>query len=355
MSINRSALLATFYMCFVQQAIAAAPTVTISSTTPSPSNIAPKMLTATFSEAVAGFTAADITVINGSLGNFVAVTKTVFTFQVTPASSMKVITISIPAGAAKNATNVSSLASNVLRLTHDATAPTVTLSTSAASPSNTNPIPVTATFSEPVGGFSVADVVVTGGNAGGLVKVSASNYNFTVTPVSPNVAISISLSAGAVQDAATNGSIASNTISITHVGFHSMTFTPDPLTVEGVYQPFRTMTFTPEALTVEGVYQPFRSMTFTPEALTVEGVYQPFRTMTFTPEALTVEGVYQSFLPMTFTPEALSVEGVYQSFRTMTFTPEALTVEGVYEPFRPITFTPDELIVEGIWNGVAGE
>jgi hypothetical protein len=56
-------------------------------------------VTATFGEAVTGFTIEDLAVGNGAPGNFTAVSGAVYAFDVTPASEGPV-TIDVPAGAA---------------------------------------------------------------------------------------------------------------------------------------------------------------------------------------------------------------------------------------------------------------
>ncbi|NJD09775.1 MAG: hypothetical protein FIB01_04790, partial [Gemmatimonadetes bacterium] len=55
----------------------------------------------------------------------------------------------------------------------DTVAPTVTLGSTATSPTKTSPIPMTATFSEAVTGFAVGDITVGNGTAGNFVAASA--------------------------------------------------------------------------------------------------------------------------------------------------------------------------------------
>lgn len=79
-----------------------APTVTIGSMDTNPTTTSPIPLTATFAESVTGFTASDVTVSNGTVGSFVAVSGTTYTFTVTP-TAPGTVTVTIGAGAAQDA------------------------------------------------------------------------------------------------------------------------------------------------------------------------------------------------------------------------------------------------------------
>ena len=88
--------------------------------------------------------------------------------------------------------------------------PTVTLSTtSVGGPVRINsPIPVTATFSEPVFGFTVEDITVTNGVAGNLVGNDGdSGYTFDVTPNVIGV-VAVDIAADVALDAENNGNTA---------------------------------------------------------------------------------------------------------------------------------------------------
>ena len=88
--------------------------------------------------------------------------------------------------------------------------PTVTLSTtSVGGPVRINsPIPVTATFSEPVFGFTVEDITVTNGVAGNFVGNDGdSGYTFDVTPNVIGV-VAVDIAADVALDAENNGNTA---------------------------------------------------------------------------------------------------------------------------------------------------
>ena len=71
-----------------------------------------------------------------------------------------------------------------------------------------SPIPVTATFSEPVFGFTVEDITVTNGVAGNLVGNDGdSGYTFDVTPNVIGV-VAVDIAAAVALDAENNGNTA---------------------------------------------------------------------------------------------------------------------------------------------------
>jgi hypothetical protein len=103
------------------------PTVVLTSTSASSTNAATIPVTATFSEDVGSFDASTtINVTNGTVSNVATSSSdTVFTFDVTPSADGDV-TIQIPADAAfSSASSTGNEASNVLTITSDRTAPTI--------------------------------------------------------------------------------------------------------------------------------------------------------------------------------------------------------------------------------------
>jgi hypothetical protein len=97
----------------------------------------------------------------------------------------------------------------------DTTPPTVTLSSSAASPTKTSPIPVTATFSKDVTGFALGDISVGNGSASNFAAVSGSVCTFDLTPNGQGV-VTVDVVAGVAQDPAGNGNTAATQFSITY-------------------------------------------------------------------------------------------------------------------------------------------
>jgi len=94
----------------------------------------------------------------------------------------------------------------------DSTSPTVTLATTAISPTN-QPFTVTATFSEPVTGFDSSKVSVTNGTIGSF-SGSDTDYSFNVTPTGASVTVNVA--AGAGKDAAGNDNTAATPLVISY-------------------------------------------------------------------------------------------------------------------------------------------
>ena len=191
-----------------------APTVTITSAASEPVS-GPFPITVTFSEPVTGFELPDLVVGNGSASELQG-TEASYTATVTPTAS-GAVTVDIAAGAAEDGAGNPSAAADQLSITADltpvdTTAPTVTI-TSAASEPVSGPFPITVTFSEPVTGFELPDLVVGNGSASELQGTEAS-YTATVTPTASG-AVTVDIAAGAAEDGAGNPSAAADQLSIT--------------------------------------------------------------------------------------------------------------------------------------------
>lgn len=88
----------------------------------------------------------------------------------------------------------------------DVVAPTVSLSSSTANPTNTVPIPVSVTFSEPVTGFDAGDITVVNAVLSDFSGSEAS-YSFELTP-NADGEVRAEVPAGVAEDAAGNSSTA---------------------------------------------------------------------------------------------------------------------------------------------------
>jgi len=201
---------------------ATAPTVAITSTSLTLTNV-PIPVTAKFSEPVIGFTADDVTISNGSVGSFVAVSSSTYTFSVTP-SLQGSVSISILSAVATDIAGNENIASNTLTRSYDNIAPTLTLTTTAAGQTSATPLSFTATFSETVTGFVLSDISVSGASLGNFQAVSGTVYTFSVSPVSnpdilQNTDVNISVDSNKAQDSAGNGNTASNSGSPIHIIF----------------------------------------------------------------------------------------------------------------------------------------
>ncbi len=93
----------------------------------------------------------------------------------------------------------------------DTTSPTVAISSDAGAPV-AGPFSITVTFSEPVTGFELADLVVGNGSASELQGSNAS-YTATITPAASGT-VTVDIATGAAQDGAGNPSTAAVQFSI---------------------------------------------------------------------------------------------------------------------------------------------
>jgi hypothetical protein len=109
--------------------------------------------------------------------------------------------------------------------TIDRTAPTVTINQASgqADPTDRVPINFAVVFSEPVTGFTSADVTLSGmvGATTALVSGSGTTYNVAVSGITSPGTVTASIPAGVVTDAAGNGNVAStstdNTVTVSSV------------------------------------------------------------------------------------------------------------------------------------------
>ncbi len=159
----------------------------------------------------------------GTVGSFVAVSSSVYTFTVTPGSQGSV-SISISAAKATDAAGHDNTASNTLTKTYDSVAPTVTIAITngVTSPTLTTPISYSATFSESVSDFTISDITATNSTIGNFRKVSGTVYTFDVSPISHpvnNVDVNVSISANTAHDTAGNGNTASDSGTPVYVRF----------------------------------------------------------------------------------------------------------------------------------------
>jgi hypothetical protein len=189
------------------------PTVTLTTTANNPTNLASIPVTATFSEDVTTLMLSDIGTLNAQVQNLVRVNARTYTFNLIP-NADGIVRATIAAGAVQDAAGNGNIAPS-FSIVSDRTAPMVAITT-PNNPTNANPIPFTATFTEDVTGFVLADIVVTNGTAGNFVAVNAQTYTFNVTPAAAGQ-VTVTIPANVAQDAAGNGNV---TASIT------ITFTP---------------------------------------------------------------------------------------------------------------------------------
>jgi hypothetical protein len=96
----------------------------------------------------------------------------------------------------------------------DTTAPTVSMSSAAANPTNSSPIAVTITFSEPVTGFTASDIVAANGSVSNVAGGGAS-YSFDLTPITQGL-VTADIAASVATDAVGNDNTAATQFSRTY-------------------------------------------------------------------------------------------------------------------------------------------
>ncbi len=170
----------------------------------------PVTFTFTFSEAVNGFTAGDVTVTNGTKGAFNGSNgDTVYTLVVTPtAASTGTIGVSVPAAALTDLGGNASAGPVAASQVFDTAAPTLTITDNAAGTASGPGRTFTFTFGEAVNGFTAGDVSVTNGTKGAFTGSNGDSvYTLVVTPpADTSGTIDVSVPAGAAADLSGNTS-----------------------------------------------------------------------------------------------------------------------------------------------------
>jgi hypothetical protein len=189
------------------------PTTGLTSNVGSVTNRTSIVVTTTFSETVTGFTSGDISLTNGVISNFTAVSGTVYTITILPGGG--VTSLYVTASSSQDQASNYNLISNTISFTYDGTSSTVSVTSSASTYTSSSLIMVTTTFSEAVGGFTISDISVTNGTAADLIAVSTTVYTFTVTPSTQGTVL-ISVPANSATDTAGNYNVISNTVTTTY-------------------------------------------------------------------------------------------------------------------------------------------
>ncbi|HVE59101.1 MAG TPA: FG-GAP-like repeat-containing protein, partial [Pyrinomonadaceae bacterium] len=233
------------------------PTVTINQATSQidPTAVLPVNFMVFFSEPVTGFDAADISFAGSTVNTgqaTVNITGSGAFYNVAVGNIVSnggFVQVSILGGAAQDALGNLSLFSSSTdnRVTIDNIAPTVTINQASgqSDPTSTQPVAFTVAFSEPVTGFSSADVSLTGSTANVSVAViqvsgSGSLYTVTVRNITSAGQVKAAIPAGAAFDIGGNTNSASTstdntiTVSLTRPPFD---FDGDNKTDIGIFRP----------------------------------------------------------------------------------------------------------------------
>ena len=190
-----------------------APQATVTKSDQTPVN-GPFGIEIRFNEIVTGFEPTDLVMSNAELdeNGLTKSSERRWTAQVVPRQT-GTVTVHIAKDAAET-DGIGNTKSNTIEVEANLDVPTATVSTEASGPI-TGPITVRVTFSKAVTGFSMTDLVITGGVATGLVRPPDENWREVL--ITPNEGVEhliVSLPAGAVQDSAGRGNEASATLEV---------------------------------------------------------------------------------------------------------------------------------------------
>ncbi len=208
------------------------PIPTVTTEHGSPTSASPITFRVDFSRPVTGFDHTGIvlsgTADHGGVENFVSVSATRYSFEVSPSTNGTVI-VDIPANVARDAAdgNTGNAAAEQFSITYNGepapipptTAPIPTVTTEHGSPTNASTITFRVDFSRPVTGFDHTGIVLSGtadhGGVENFVSVSATRYTFEVSPTSDGT-ILVDIPENAAQDTAdgNTGSTAAEQFSI---------------------------------------------------------------------------------------------------------------------------------------------
>ncbi len=188
------------------------PAVGLDSTASNPTNTSPIPVTVTFTASVADFISTDITPTNATVDNFSG-SGASYSFDLVP-SGQGTVSADIAAGVAQDAAGNGNTAAITLSRTYDSQAPTVSMSSTAPSPTNTSPILVTVTFSESVTDFISTDISPTNAAVNNF-SGSGASYSFDLVPSGQGL-VSADIAAGVAQDSAGNLNTAASTFSRTY-------------------------------------------------------------------------------------------------------------------------------------------
>jgi hypothetical protein len=160
--------------------------------------------TMTFSEAVSGFTAADIVVANATLSEFSATSGVIYTVKVSPVID-GLVSLDVPLGSGADSATNTNTAAGQFSLTYDVTLPTL-LITGPTEVVN-SAFTATFTFSEPVSGFAITDIEPIKATLSEFVALSTTVYTLKVTPDVFGL-VSLTVAANVVIDTANNANAA---------------------------------------------------------------------------------------------------------------------------------------------------
>ena len=212
----------------------ASPTVVLSTTSPAVISSGNIPVTIKFNEDIdpTSFIEADLTVTNGAAVDAGSLTGSgkEWACTVTPVNQ-GVVSITLAAGRVTDPAGNGNTAANTINVTYDTTRPTALLEVNVASYTSSNNAIVSLTFSKPVTGFTLSDLLpITNGIASNLQPVGTGNstWTFTISAVT-NGLVALQLPENVASDTAGNGNVLSNALSWNYDSGKpsvALTFTP---------------------------------------------------------------------------------------------------------------------------------
>ena len=159
-----------------------------------------------------GFDINDITATNASIDNFITSNAKEYKADITPTNEGQ-IDVSVAASLAADTAGNNNVASNVLSVNYDITAPTLNI-TSDKTDVNTF-FTATFTFSEGVSGFTSSDISASNASVTNFASNSASEYTATITPANEG-SVTVDVAASQATDTAGNNNIAGNQLVVNY-------------------------------------------------------------------------------------------------------------------------------------------
>ncbi|SFK28934.1 Ig-like domain-containing protein, partial [Celeribacter neptunius] len=182
------------------------PSTSLASSVSGPTNTSPIPVTVSFTEAVTGFTAADLTVSGGTVSNF-AGSGSSYSFDLTPLGD-GTVTVDIAGGVAQDTAGNGNTAATQFSIASDQTTPGLTISGMPESFLPGETFTVSFNFAESVNGFDLSDVSVSGASKGAL-EGGPQSFTMSISP-DGTANVTVSVAAGAATDAAGNLSAAAS-------------------------------------------------------------------------------------------------------------------------------------------------
>jgi C1A family cysteine protease len=180
-----------------------------------PTNALPALFDVVFDQDVTGFDASDVTIGGTAPGVSFSVSGSgaSYVISIDSAAGDGTLEPSIAADVCVGQFGVSNNASTSAdnSVTLDRQAPTASLSSASVDPTNAAAISISASFTEPVTGFSDSDIVPVNATVAGF-SGSGASYSFNLIPLADGT-VSAQIAAGAAADAAGNGNTASTILS----------------------------------------------------------------------------------------------------------------------------------------------